>query len=91
MPTDNRTIHLARAAAFATALIVPTISTLVTTAYADNETTAAIAPPYQAGKNDAARSTFCAHAVSAKSDVLGASGQKDELDRKIYRPGVSDR
>lgn len=91
MPTDHQAIHLARAAAFAIALIVPTISTPVTAAYADNETPAAIEPPYQATENDQARSTFCPPAASAKSDVLGASGQTDELARKIYKPGVSDR
>ena len=91
MPTDNRAIHLARAAAFAMALIVPTMSTLVTTAYADNETAAAISPPYQAAGNDTPRSTSSAPAASTKSDVLGAGGQKDELARKIYKPGVSDR
>ena len=113
MQTHNHAIYLARAAAFAIVLIVPTVSTLLTTAYADNESAGAIAPPYQAAGNDKAyadnesagaiapsykaagndkaQSTLCGPAVSAKSDVLGAGGQQDELARKIYRPGVSDR
>jgi hypothetical protein len=91
MPTDQQAIHLARAAAFAIALIVPTISTPVTSAYADNESPAGISPPYRAAENDQARSPSCPPAASAKSDVLGAGRQTDELARKIYRPGVSDR
>jgi hypothetical protein len=51
-------------------------------AYAYNESAGAIAPSYQAAGNDKAQSTLCEPAVSAKSDVLGAT---------IYRPGVSDR
>jgi hypothetical protein len=88
--TDHRAIHLARAAALAIALVVPTISTPITAAYADNETPAAIEPPYRAAENAEVRSPSCPPAVSA-SEVLGAGGQADELARKIYRPGVSDR
>jgi hypothetical protein len=56
--------------------------------YAGNR---AIAQPYQVAGNDKARSIFSSPAVSARSDVLGAGGQQDELAREIYRPGVSDR
>jgi hypothetical protein len=91
MPTNQQAIHLARAAAFAIALSVPAISTLATTAYADNETPASIAPPYRAIESDQARSTFVAPPASAKTDATGASGKEDEVVRSIYRPGVSDR
>jgi hypothetical protein len=91
MPTDQQAIHLARAAAFAIALSVPAISMSVATAYADNETPASIAPPYQAIESDQARSTLFAPPASAKTEAPGASGQQDELVRSIYRPGVSDR
>jgi hypothetical protein len=54
MQPHNHAIHLARAAAFALALIVPTVSTLLRPAYADDESAGAIEPPYQAAGNDKA-------------------------------------
>lgn len=91
MLTEKRAIRLIRVAALAIPLIVPTISTPITAAYADNETAAAIEPPYQTAGDGRLRSTFCAPAASMKSEFLAATGRKDEVARKIHRPGVSDR
>jgi hypothetical protein len=54
MPSDSQTIHWARAVALAITVVVSTIPTVVTAAYADNESAAAIAPPYQTPGSDRA-------------------------------------
>ena len=89
MPTDNRTTHWRRIAALAIALIVPIIAMAATPAYADNESAAAIEPPYRP----------VSHGTPPDSrppapDAAGgpsARAQQDEYARDIYRPGVSDR
>lgn len=84
MPIDNRTIHLGRTAVLALALVVPIIST----AYADNESAAAIEPPYQPIAHQAPQAN-----LSAPDATSGASAgtQQDEYARDIYKPGISDR
>ena len=91
MPTDHRTFHLTRAVAFAMTLIVPTISTIATTAYADNESPAAIEPPYRAAANETAQPGSSLPVPDTKSDASAGTGQQDERARDIYKPGVSDR
>jgi hypothetical protein len=91
MPTVNRTIRVRRAVAFAIALIVPTIFAIATTAYADNESAAAIEPPYRAVMNETAQSGSGLPAPNTKSDASAGSRQQNERARDIYKPGVSDR
>jgi len=91
MTTEKHAVRPARAFAIAIALIVPAIATPVATAYADNETPAAIEPPYRALASDPAQPAASPPALRATGDVLGAGGQIDERARTIYRPGVSDR
>jgi hypothetical protein len=88
MPTDNRTIHFRRIAALAIALIVPIMSTAALPAYADNESAAAIEPPYRPVAHGAPQASLSApHATSGAS----ASTQQDDCARDIHRPGISDR
>lgn len=101
MPTNIRAFHLARAVVLAAALVVPTISTLATTAYADNESFTGIAAPYQATGNDKELSGSSRppantrpapnSAPDRKGDASTPTGRQDEGARDIYKPGVSDR
>jgi hypothetical protein len=90
MPTDNRIILLGRTAVLAMAVVVPIISTAAMPAYADNESAAAIEPPYHPPSREAppANSRLPApHATTGAS----AGAQEDEHARDIYKPGLSDR
>jgi hypothetical protein len=90
MPTDNRTIHFRSTAALAIALLLPIISTAATPAYADNESAAAIEPPYQPASQEAPPASS---RLPAPHETSGASAstQEDEHARDIYKPGLSDR
>jgi len=90
MPTDNRTIHFGRTPLLALALVVPIIATAATTAHADNETAAAIEPPYRLIARQPPLASSRLPALPATSSA-SASTQQDEYARDIYKPGVSDR
>ena len=90
MPTDNRIILLRRTAVLAMALIVPIISTAATPAYADNESAAAIEPPYHLSSHEAPQASSRLPAPHATTGA-SAGTQEDEHARDIYKPGLSDR
>jgi hypothetical protein len=90
MPTDNRTIHLRRIAALAIALIVPLLLAAAMPAYADNESAAAIEPPYRPISHETPPADSLRPAPHATTGA-SAGTQQDEDARDIHKPGISDR